>query len=655
MTDREQNRRAFARPVLGLLLMSALLQGCAGSEPEAVVTDPLESRGHRVTGGAAPGYVEDIVCQTCHGEIWDSYQEVGMSRSFYRPRPQEFVEDLEAEPLFHEPSGRYYEMRRQGDELIFRRFQLAHDGERINLFEIGVDWILGSGNHNRSYLYQTELGELFQLPIGWYSQSEEWGMSPGFELEDHFGVRRRVRQECMFCHNAYPEVPEGSDLNTGTHLFPKELPQGTGCQRCHGPGAEHSRKAFRKEKELEAIRATIVNPGKLAPQLRDDICYGCHMQPSVVLTSVGRFDRGAYSFRPGQSLADYKVALDPVLHGEESAERFEINHHPYRLEQSRCFNESQGTLSCLTCHDPHRKVRPAERAEHYRTACAGCHEFDAESFVMAHASIPQATESDCTGCHMPERRTQDVVLVTMTDHNIRRDPGGAELVAPIEKKADPRFVGVDLVYPERGPDGLEAAVYRAVATLRTDANAVAVDFLVGALPQIDYEEAAWLDLAQGQLSLGRGADAIRTLQRVLAEDPHHALAHESLGVARLLTHEREAAVEHLRRAVELNPRRPEAHYNLGVALVDEETETALNSLGEAIELRPNYAEAWFYSGRALSSLGRLGEAERHYRRLLELEPSHARGHAAIAEILEALGRGDEARRFLGVSPAAEIR
>ena len=72
---------------------------------------------------------------------------------------------------------------------------------------------------------------------------------------------------------------------------------------------------------------------------------------------------------------------------------------------------------------------------------------------------------------------------------------------------------------------------------------------------------------------------------------------------------------------------------------------ALVALGEAIELRPNYAEAWFYGGRALKALGRLDEAELYYRRLLELEPGHARGYVAIAEVLDELGRGEEALRF----------
>ena len=40
--------------------------------------------------------------------------------------------------------------------------------------------------------------------------------------------------KCMVCHNAYPDVERGSDLHGEADLYPAELPEGIGCQRCHG-------------------------------------------------------------------------------------------------------------------------------------------------------------------------------------------------------------------------------------------------------------------------------------------------------------------------------------------------------------------------------------------------------------------------------------
>ena len=171
----------------------------------------------------------------------------------------------------------------------FRRYQLDDKNRQINVFEQDVDWILGSGNSARTYFYQTEAGELYQLPLAYYSQEKVWYMAPGYDVRSHKGVMQRAGRECMFCHNAYPEVPEGSDAHHAPPVYPSELPQGIGCQRCHGPGAEHVRVALsNKDTGEERVRATIVNPARLEPRLRDDVCDQCHLQPRLPTVGYNR-------------------------------------------------------------------------------------------------------------------------------------------------------------------------------------------------------------------------------------------------------------------------------------------------------------------------------------------------------------------------------
>jgi hypothetical protein len=261
--------------------------------------DPLTALGLTVTQGAAPGSIEDRACALCHHEIYSAYQEVGMARSFMRPGPQRVIEDFEHNEFFHPSSQQHYEMLQRDGRYRLRRYQLDADGNPINVLEQPVDWILGSGDHARTYLYQTPAGELYQLPIAWYSQTKSWGMAPGFDRKDHEGITRRVRRECMFCHNAYPNVAPASDGYEAPQVFPPDLPQGTGCQRCHGPGAEHALRAFGKS--AGRPQDAIVNPARLSPERRDDICFQCHLQPSVALPGLRRFGRGDYSFQPGES------------------------------------------------------------------------------------------------------------------------------------------------------------------------------------------------------------------------------------------------------------------------------------------------------------------------------------------------------------------
>ncbi len=111
-----------------------------------------------------------------------------------------------------------------------------------------------------------------------------------------------MRRECMFCHNAYPRVAAGSDAGGAPQVFPHEMPEDTGCQRCHGPAAEHVEIAETDMGNMARVRMSIVNPGRLPKQLRDDVCDQCHLQPSVALAGVRRFGRGEYSYQAGQSL-----------------------------------------------------------------------------------------------------------------------------------------------------------------------------------------------------------------------------------------------------------------------------------------------------------------------------------------------------------------
>lgn len=556
------------------------------------------------------GYADDAVCAGCHADRARTYQHVGMAKAFARPKADVFIEDFDAPPYFHERSKQFFEMRRNGDELVFRRWQLAGDGAPIHVFEQRVDWILGSGHHSRTYLYATPGGELFQLPIAWYSATREWRMAPGYDRPDHDGVLRRVRHECMFCHNAYPAVKDEKLSYWRSQTFPRQLPEGIGCQRCHGPGARHAE---------TRTRDTILNPARLTTRLRNDICYECHMQPTVVIAGLRKFGRGIYSFRPGQPLDEYAVRLDVDEEDQPRSERFEINHHPYRLEQSRCFAESEGRLSCLTCHDPHRKVTDAA---HYRKACMSCH-------AAAHR-----VSEDCTSCHMPRRRPQDVVHTVMTDHRIVRTPGGPELLAPRDER-EPAITRIEAA------DELHAEVALVRATSGANRSSVLrLERRMAERNPADLEP--WLDLASAQLRQRRWKELDQTAGQILQRDPKQELGLEWRAIARAaLTRDTEEAIRVL---VTLG--RPEAWFNAGALLAQRgRTEEAIPLYEKTLAERPNQTAAWLRLGEARRECGDVPGAVDAFRRALEIDPSQARARAAIVETLRSLGDTEEAERY----------
>ena len=565
------------------------------------------------------GYVPDQQCASCHRAIYRTYQNVGMAKSFYRPRSDNIIEDFKNNHFFHEPSNRHYEMIHDNGRFIMQRYQLDEDGQRTNEIQQPVDWVIGSGSHSRGYLYQTEVGELFQLPIVWYTQEQSWGMAPGYDQPRHDGVTRPITRACMFCHNAYPAAPPGSDRYGQPHLFPSNLPEGVGCQRCHGPGGEHVRLAEDLDTPDETVIAAIVNPAKLPPKLRDDVCYQCHLQPTSKLTSfLRRFGRDDYSYRPGQALSDYLVHLDSG-DGANRSDRFEINHHPYRLRQSKCYVASDGELNCLTCHDPHRKVPAAEARVYYRDRCLSCHVLDDCRLEEMARGPGEVAADNCIACHMPKRRTQDVVHVVMTDHLIQRRPPKDVLTSLIET-APPQGATIQLYWPDRAPVG--SAAYQAMSAV-IDGDDSALASLSAALATgLPSPREALIELGTSQLQASQYDDALITFTALAQREPNLALASANLGVALAGSGQDHQAIESLKRAVKLAPNDAKTHYNLAAAYVRlGQTDAAEQHYRQALRLQPNYVGAWFNLGNLAARKGRFTDAVSAYRSALALEPN----------------------------------
>lgn len=625
-----------------LRMVMTLAFCCAGLWGWPQEIDPLSHLGLRATKGAAAGYVEDQACATCHRELYESYQHVGMAQSFAKPGQAKEIEAFGKE-FFHEPSQRYYKIIKRGNDLVFQRYLRDSAGEPINLFEEVIDWILGSGNRARSYLYQTEWGEMYTLPLGWYSEEKTWGMSPGFEDKHHMGVKRQVQRECLFCHNAFPEVPAGSDEHWQSHLFPKELPQGTGCQRCHGPGADHIR-AVLSGTGIEAVRANIVNPAKLPPQERDSVCFQCHMLPAVSIIGSRRFDRLDYSFRPGEKISDYMVHVDPVEQDTKAEDRFEINHHGYRFWSSDCYQKSDGAFACITCHNPHVKPESKEFRQKVSGVCQDCHTQPETSHTFA-----VKASDDCVACHMPTRRTRDVVLTTMTDHRIARGPFDAKaLVAPIQKSV-PTLVDLHLLPFASPPEGDEGEIYRIIPTLRTLSQQDSLVALKNILQRTSYSPMTpALEMVFGLARLRNYVACEAEAKLFIQKYPNSPHGHYLLGLGILGQGRSSESVEHFLKALSLGEE-PDWHYNLGLAYFRmREFDKSLKSLNQALALQPTLQQALLYKARILVRQKDINGAETALKQCLAIDPSYENAYRDLVILLRRMGKDDEATRYLDV-------
>jgi predicted CXXCH cytochrome family protein len=531
-----------------------------------------------------------------------------MGRSFYRPSAANTVEDYSRRNhVAHRPSGRYYTMSERSGGWFQRRHQIGFAGAESNAAEMRVDYVIGSGNHARSYLHRTADGRLIELPVSWYSENGgNWAMSPGYDRPNQQDFRRAIAFSCMFCHNAYPDPPPSEE-----GVFPATLPEGIDCQRCHGPGRAHVEAAGRKA-PVEVVRRAIVNPARLSRERQLDVCMQCHLETTSrpLPGLVARFEHEPFDYQPGQPLTDYFRYFDRAAPDDN----FEIAHAAYRLRKSRCFQASQ--MTCTTCHNPHDVPRGAAAVAKYDAACRKCH-------TGAH---PAGGGDDCVGCHMPRRRTDDAVHVVMTDHYIQRRRPARDLLSTRAEAADPGYRGeVVPYYPDRGVDEL----YVAVAQVRDSSNLdTGIPRLRQAIEQRKPSQPEfYLELAKAYAKGGNSAEAVRWSEEALRVRPGFAPAIRELGAALIQAGDFARAADTLRQATS-----PAAKTNLGNAYLHL---GKLDSAEQSLRANPEDPEANNLLGIAASGKGDDRAAEAFFRRAIELQTDHAEAHHNLANLLAA--------------------
>ena len=74
--------------------------------------------------------VPDDLCIRCHSKIQETYSRTGMARSFYRPRPENAIEDYKrTNSYYHKPSESYFTVLQRDNKYYQRRHQIGFDGK----------------------------------------------------------------------------------------------------------------------------------------------------------------------------------------------------------------------------------------------------------------------------------------------------------------------------------------------------------------------------------------------------------------------------------------------------------------------------------------------------------------------------------------------
>jgi tetratricopeptide (TPR) repeat protein len=667
----------------GLIAATALVAIVSGCRRPAAGGNPTVERSHAQTANT---YVDASTCATCHEEFARTFHLTGMGRSFSRVMPNQAWITGPVR-LHHEPSQRFYTITQRDGVLYQRRHQMGFDGRETNVLELTADFVVGSGNHARTFLHRNRDGRLVELPLSWYAENGGvWAMSPGYDRPAHMDFQRTINEDCMSCHNAYPRTLLDDEGNGSR--FSEAPPEGIDCQRCHGPGGAHVDAA--KSGNINLARSAVANPAGFSRERQLETCMQCHLEPTSALLPfrIRRYDRSPFSYAPGHPLSDSFIYFDHAPGSND--DKFEIAGAAYRMRKSACFLQSK--MTCTTCHDPHDIPRGEDAVRHYVAVCKSCHDDVHKSSTSRVQGL--AAAATCLDCHMPKRRTDDAVHVVVTDHFIQRRAAIRDLLKP-KREVDElatRYRGeVALYYPHDLPTTPENELYLAVAQVQQDSNLSAgIPRLERAIvtykpnrPEFAYELAhayakisndvavikwaeetlrldpnyvpALKELSEAHVRRGDFQRAAALMEEALQLKPRDAYALADLGNIYLHQHRVDDADRILQRALAIDALLPRANNTMALVAIERRHDrTAEQYFRRAINSQPDLAEAQSNLANLLARRKEYREAAFHFEQSLRSDPSNADAHRSFGLVLallhETMRAAVELRRAIELQP-----
>ncbi|MXW39702.1 MAG: tetratricopeptide repeat protein, partial [Synechococcus sp. SB0668_bin_15] len=137
---------------------------------------------------------------------------------------------------------------------------------------------------------------------------------------------------------------------------------------------------------------------------------------------------------------------------------------------------------------------------------------------------------------------------------------------------------------------------------------------------------------------GRTQEVISLLREAIAVNPKHPQAYYNLGNV-LRGGDLQAAIAYYRKAIAMDPNHPEVYVNLGNALREQDDlQGAIDAYRQALTIKPTIQGLHFHLGNTLMEQGDLQGAIGTYRQALAIKPNHPEACYVLGIALE--GSGD---------------
>lgn len=579
-------------------------------------------------------YVGMSQCRLCHENIYNTFIQTGMGKSFEHANPQKSAATFNKHSVIYDKhSDFYYYPFWQGDILKIMEYRLQGKDTVHKRIE-NVDYIIGSGQHTNSHMMNTN-GYITQMPMTFYTQKKQWNLPPGFEDGNNTRFSRKIGLECMSCHNSYPNFVKGSENKYNS------LPEGITCERCHGPGSIHvqHRQQGITVDTSKYIDYSIVNPGKLSIDLQFDVCQRCHLQGNTVLKNGKSF----YDFKPGMKLSDYMTVFLPRYTNNDN--QFIMASHADRLKQSQCFIQTfqpetnsntlrpyKNSLTCVTCHNPHVSVTVTGK-ETFNNACKNCHNTGKSTKQCSETLAVRTKKQDnCVSCHMPKSGSIDIPHVTVHDHYIRKP----QKLENNELTAIKQFIGLYAVN-EKNPDNTTKAKAYIQQYEKFKPEPMFLDSAIQYLPhqtpdeikqnitllvQLAFIKQNHEQILQYVNILGKD-NLIKNILTQTSWDNEHAWTLYRIGEACYNNGNMPDAYLFYKKSYELAPHNPEFGNKLGTSLMaQQKVQEAILIFTEVVKENPKFVIALNNLGYANLITGNTQKAETLYQQALQLDPDY---------------------------------
>lgn len=233
-----------------------------------------------------------------------------------------------------------------------------------------------------------------------------------------------------------------------------------------------------------------------------------------------------------------------------------------------------------------------------------------------------------------ERPKEAIKLLTEAIRQGLKHPGADELL----KKARGKL-------PKKGkhPMSLQAEVESLAKLLQSGEFSETAARARTLLKLHPHSLQTWRYLGMAYLALKKYDAAIEPLKKSLDLQFGLAVTHFNLGFALRHCGRLDESLAAYGESIRLKPEMVEAHNNLGnLLLVLKRPNEALTAFQRAWELKPGVAEIQLNLGEALRDMGNLKEAEEAYRNALRIKPDMAEAYSSLGFVLASGKRHEEA-------------